>query len=250
MITSVVQRRRPRRPVLVLMGAAVVAAGLFAAVALAALVTDTGDFDVTVADKGSSSGLVDLGNASVEYIGSSANNQSSGTGIFDPFVRLQADPTEQGFNTDAAVTLDAKSGKWTHAIKVNAIPVDAQGRPLRPCISWLDGRAWEEAQLVMRKLGGAKLFAVLVGVAMTGKDLLPKYLWLKRKEPDIYRQAAAIVDASGYLLGRATGRLVYEWSVASVTGLFNLKTKTWDTGLMRLFGMGIRRNIKILGFTP
>ncbi|HLE90963.1 MAG TPA: FGGY family carbohydrate kinase, partial [Anaerolineales bacterium] len=121
--------------------------------------------------------------------------------------------------------------------QVNAIPVDAQGQPLRPCISWLDGRAWEEAQSVMRKLGGAKLFAVLVGVAMTGKDLLPKYLWLKRKEPDIYRQAAAIVDASGYLLGRATGRLVYEWSVASVTGLFNLKTKTWDTGLMRLFGI-------------
>ena len=121
--------------------------------------------------------------------------------------------------------------------QVNAIPVDAQGQPLRPCISWLDGRAWEEAQSVMRKLGGAKLFAVLVGVALTGKDLLPKYLWLKRKEPDIYRQAAAIVDASGYLLGRATGRLVYEWSVASVTGLFNLKTKTWDTGLMRLFGI-------------
>ena len=123
MITSVVQRRRPRRPVLVLMGAAVVAAGLFAAVALAALVTDTGDFDVTVPDKDHSSPLVDIGNASVEYIGSSAANESSGTGIFDPFVRLQADPTEQGFNTDAAVTLDAKSGKWTHAIKVSAIPV-------------------------------------------------------------------------------------------------------------------------------
>ena len=119
--------------------------------------------------------------------------------------------------------------------QVNAIPVTAQGEPLRPCISWLDGRAWEEAQLVMRKLGGEKLFALLVGVALTGKDLLPKYLWLKRNEPDIYRQAAAIVDASGYLLCRATGRLVYELSVASVTGLFNIKNKTWDTGLMRLF---------------
>ena len=123
MITSVIQRKRPRWPVLLFIGGAVVAAGLFAAVALAALVNDSGDFDVTVPDKNSSSALVDLGNASVEYIGSSANNQSSGTGVFDPFVRLQADPTEQGFNTDAAVTLDAKSGKWTHAIKVNAIPV-------------------------------------------------------------------------------------------------------------------------------
>lgn len=120
---------------------------------------------------------------------------------------------------------------------VNAIPLDAQAKPLMPCISWLDGRAGEEAQIVMRKLGGPTLFAAIVGVAMTGKDLLPKYLWLKRKEPEIYAQASAIVDASGYLLHRATGRLVYEWSCASVTGLFNLKTKVWDTSLFRLFGL-------------
>lgn len=120
---------------------------------------------------------------------------------------------------------------------VNVIPVDERGRPLRPCISWLDGRAGEQAGQVMRKLGGARIFAVIVGVALTGKDLLPKYLWLKQHEPEVYRQAAALVDASGYLLARTTGRLVYEWSTASVTGLFNLKKKTWDTGLMRLFGL-------------
>lgn len=120
---------------------------------------------------------------------------------------------------------------------VNALPVDAQCQPLMPCISWLDGRAGEEAQIVMRKVGGPTIFALIVGVAMTGKDLLPKYLWLKRKAPEIYTRAAAIIDTSSYLLYQATGKLVYEWSVASVTGLFNLKTKVWDTALMRLFGL-------------
>lgn len=132
MFTRVIQRKRPRLPALLLIGGAVVAAGLFAAVALAALVTDSGTCDVTVADKTTSAGPCTLpggaGAGSVEYIGSSANNQASGTGIFDPFVRLQASPTEQGFNTDANVTLDAKAGSWTHAIKVNAIPlVDCDG---------------------------------------------------------------------------------------------------------------------------
>jgi uncharacterized repeat protein (TIGR01451 family) len=108
---------------LVALAGAVAAVGLFAAVALAALVTDSGTHDLTVPNKNTSSGLVDIGNASVEYIGSSANNQSSGTGIFDPFVRLQGSPTEQGFNTNGAVEFDTKSGQWTHAIKVGAIPV-------------------------------------------------------------------------------------------------------------------------------
>ena len=120
---------------------------------------------------------------------------------------------------------------------VNVIPVNAQARPLCPAISWLDGRAVEEAHIIMRKLGGPTIFAMLVGVALTGKDLLPKYLWLKRREPGLYAQAAALIDVSGYVLYRATGRLVYEWTAASVTGLFNLKTKSWDTGLMRLFGI-------------
>ena len=37
----------------------------------------------------------DVSRSEVEYIGSSANNQSSGTGIFDPFVRLQGGPIEK-----------------------------------------------------------------------------------------------------------------------------------------------------------
>jgi xylulokinase len=120
---------------------------------------------------------------------------------------------------------------------VNAILLDKQVQPLCPAISWLDGRAVEEADMVMRKLGGPKIFALLVGVAITGKDLLPKYLWLKRNEPDVYEKAATIVDVSGYILYRATGRLVYERSTASVTGFLNLKNKTWDTTLMRFFGV-------------
>lgn len=120
---------------------------------------------------------------------------------------------------------------------VNAIPVDARGKPLRPCISWLDGRAWDEARFVMRKVGGARVFSLIVGSALTGKDLLPKYLWLKHHEPEVYTAAAAIVDCSSYLLFRAVGKLVYEWSTASVTGLFNLKSKTWDTTLIRFFGL-------------
>jgi xylulokinase len=120
---------------------------------------------------------------------------------------------------------------------VNALPLDGHGKPLRPCINWLDGRAWQEAQAVMAKFGGKKIFATLFGTAITGKDLIPKFIWLKTNEPQVYQHASAIVDVSSYLLLRATGRLVYEWTTASVTGLFNLKTKSWDSTAMRLFGL-------------
>lgn len=118
---------------------------------------------------------------------------------------------------------------------VNLIPVDGSGKPLTGCISWLDGRAGDEANAVMRRLGGRRLFAALVGATLTGKDVLPKMLWLRRHQPGVFNQAAHLIDCSSYLLHRATGRLVVDWSVASVTGLFNLKSKTWDHSLMRFF---------------
>jgi uncharacterized repeat protein (TIGR01451 family) len=120
-----------------LVGGAIAAVGLFASVALAALVSDSATVSVEVADKNHSSGLVSLGNASVEYIGSAAANEASGTGLFDPFVRLQGSPTEKGYNTDGAVAFDTKSGTWTHAIKANAIPVvDCDGSGGGTALCW------------------------------------------------------------------------------------------------------------------
>ncbi len=136
MFTRLVQRKRPRRPALLMFGGAALAAMLLAAVVLA-LVSDTGTFDITVPNKNTSAGPLNLASgASVEYIGSSANNQASGTGLFDPFVRLQGSPAEQGYNTDGTVQFDTKTGSWTHAIKVNAIP-------LVPCASDPTKTCWE-----------------------------------------------------------------------------------------------------------
>ena len=54
----------------------------------------------------------------------STNNKSSaGTGLIDSFLRVQATGTEQGFNTDAPVTLDAKSGNFTRSLLLSDIPL-------------------------------------------------------------------------------------------------------------------------------
>ena len=141
MFTRVVQRKRPRRSALLVIGAGIlVAIGLTATVALASLATDTGtgtpnftgNCDVTVASNNTSADC-QLGAAGgfVSYIGSNDTaRQASGTGLFDPFVRLQGSPTEKGYNTCSQAScggdvsqFDTKTGSWTHAIKVDAIPV-------------------------------------------------------------------------------------------------------------------------------
>ncbi len=63
------------------------------------------------------------------------------------------------------------------------IPVDNSGTVLRPNITWVDGRAEEEARSLMRLLGGKRVFEKMIGVEITGKDVIPKLKWLKKNEP-------------------------------------------------------------------
>lgn len=119
---------------------------------------------------------------------------------------------------------------------LGVLPMDADGRPLRPAIIWLDSRAEEEARRIMRRLLGPRVFAMVAGCAATGKDVLPKWLWLKEHAPQTYAKTHRYLDVGGYLLYRSTGRMVSDWTSASGTGVFSLKSKEWESLLFRLFG--------------
>lgn len=43
--------------------------------------------------------------------------QPTGTGVIDPFLRVQATGLEQGYNTSGGTPFDAKAGPWTHNIQ-------------------------------------------------------------------------------------------------------------------------------------
>ena len=117
------------------------------------------------------------------------------------------------------------------------VPMDAEGAPLRPGIIWLDGRAGCQAQQLMRKLINPRIFAAVVGAEATGKDVLPKLMWLQQNEPNLVARTHKFLDVNSYLIYRSTGRMVADWTAASGTGVFNLKSKKWDDFLIRFLGV-------------
>ena len=119
---------------------------------------------------------------------------------------------------------------------LGVVPMTADGEPLRPGIIWLDGRAQKQARQIMRKFLGPKVFAAIAGTPLSGKDVVPKMLWLKQNEPDVYNRTAKFLDVSGYLLYRSTGLMVADWTAASVVGL-DLKKKQWLTWLFNYIGL-------------
>ncbi|MGB9880016.1 MAG: xylulokinase, partial [Anaerolineae bacterium] len=118
------------------------------------------------------------------------------------------------------------------------IPMSADGKALRPAIIWLDARAPEQAERIMRKFLGRKVFAWIAGAELSGKDGLPKLLWLKEHEPQVYQEMTCFLDVNGYLIYRATGNMVFEWSCASAFG-FDLKKKDWLRGIIHYIGLDL-----------
>jgi len=123
---------------------------------------------------------------------------------------------------------------------MGVIPVDKNGKCLYSNITWVDGRAEEEAQWLMRLVGGKRIFTSLIGVELTGKDVVAKLRWLKNKKLEIYQNTDTILDVNGWLKYKATGKKVAEWSGACSYG-FDLKKKDWERLLFKVAGLDINK---------
>ncbi|MCX8013765.1 MAG: FGGY family carbohydrate kinase [Rectinema sp.] len=75
------------------------------------------------------------------------------------------------------------------------LPIDAEGEPLAPAMSWLDRRATEEAEEAAR----------ILGHPLDAAFNLPKILWLKKHRPELYEAAHRFVSCPEFVIGRLTG---------------------------------------------
>ncbi|RKN05725.1 FGGY-family carbohydrate kinase [Streptomyces radicis] len=107
--------------------------------------------------------------------------------------------------TRAAVTRAGSPRVAGVAVATTASTVavlDAEGRPLRPALLWMDSRASAESERtaatghpVLRYAGGGDAVEWLV----------PKAMWLAGHEPHVYRAADRVTEAVDYLVFRLTG---------------------------------------------
>jgi hypothetical protein len=76
-----------------------------------------------------------------------SSKQPTGTGVIDPFLRVQNDFQEQGYNTSGGTPFDEKAGIWTH---------DIQFSDLQSTQVTVDGTAYYQLLLDINEPGGNK----------------------------------------------------------------------------------------------
>jgi sugar (pentulose or hexulose) kinase len=125
------------------------------------------------------------------------------------------------------VRKDAVAGVALTTQRATVVNVDAQGRPLRPAIIWLDQRRTQGLSPVG---GGWGLLLKLSGMSGTVAHLQAEAEanWIRQHQPEIWEQTHKYLYLSGYLTFRLTGR--YADSVGCQVGYmpFDYKKLKWS----------------------
>lgn len=114
--------------------------------------------------------------------------------------------------------------------------VDADGRPLTPCITWADTRSEAFATRLRYTPEGRALYT-RTGTPIHPMSPLVKLGWWRDHEPDLLESAYKLISIKEYVFYRLFGRYVVDQSIASATGLFDIHTLEWHAPALALAGI-------------
>ncbi|MFL8938347.1 xylulokinase [Rossellomorea oryzaecorticis] len=112
--------------------------------------------------------------------------------------------------------------------------LDENHHVLRNAILWNDTRTYKQCEEVVEALGRDRLLAITKNQALEGFTL-PKLLWVKENEPDIYKRAHCLLLPKDYLRYRLTGNIAMDYSDAAGTLLLNVEKKEWSKEVCEVF---------------
>ncbi len=98
----------------------------------------------------------------------------------------------------------------TSALGADCLPVDEDCRPLRKAILYgIDARATDEMEELTKRFGEEQI-RKWFGRPLCSSDVMPKILWIKNKEPEVYARTYKFITASTYLTAKLTGNYVID----------------------------------------
>lgn len=148
------------------------------------------------------------------------------------------DPDEIWANVSNVIkqVVDACGSENIAAVSVasmaeSVVPIDKKGRTYYPVIAWFDIRSRKQSQEVIDRFGRNNLFE------MTGLDpnpifSVPKIMWIRENEPEVYKKAYKWLQMSDYINWRLCGEFVTDYTLASRTLAFDIDNNKWSEEIL------------------
>jgi xylulokinase len=112
-----------------------------------------------------------------------------------------------------------------------SVLLDERDEVLRPALIWCDQRTELQCQRLTTEIGASRLIELTCNPALTGFTL-PKLLWVRDNEPEIWSQVHSVLLPKDYVRLRLTGEKATDVADASGTLLLDVARRKWSTEMM------------------
>ena len=118
------------------------------------------------------------------------------------------------------------------------VPLDGEGRVIRPSIIWCDLRSANEAQWLERTIGRDQI------IKWTENPPLPnftvtKLLWMREHEPEAYARIQTMLLPKDYVRFKMTNAYAMDVADASGTLLFDVAKRKWSKDMCQAVGIPV-----------
>lgn len=113
----------------------------------------------------------------------------------------------------------------------SSVLLDENDRPLRPALLWCDQRTSKQCVAITETIGAENLIQLVSNPAVTGFTL-PKLLWVREFEPEIWRKVRTVLLPKDYIRLRLSGDKASDAADASGTLLFDVRNRKWSDAML------------------
>jgi gluconokinase len=111
------------------------------------------------------------------------------------------------------------------------IPVDKSGNALSRALIWADSRSTEQSEQ-LRKEMDVEDVKLRTGCTIHPLYFLPRLAWLKIHRNDVLKHTFKIISIKEYIIHKLYDVFIVDRSIASGTGVWNVRTMNWDSDLL------------------
>ena len=117
---------------------------------------------------------------------------------------------------DSGIGVDQIATMAVDTTCCSVVALDASGNPVRPALIWMDVRSAEQAEQSVETGDVALRINSNGNGPVSAEWMIPKALWIKQNEPEIFERAVIICEYQDYINLHLTGRLVASINNVSV----------------------------------
>ncbi len=121
-----------------------------------------------------------------------------------------------------------------------ALPIDIEGKPVRPGMIWMDARSEVECDEIRERVGEDKI-NYNNGNRIAPWFIEPKALWMKKNEPELFDRTHKFLSPSGYCTYKLCNEFTINTGDAGLFYPYEYQSEKWNPEIAKAIGIPMEK---------